>query len=207
MKKILFIILLCTVTVFAQNDSIQLPARMSYKDRQVRFMSDIRVIALLPNAVGDNFLAKGNSGDYGVGLKFGIFKIYNFTIGVGGELLSYKTTNPAYGGDTSTIGVNTGYLEGMYSMHLSKFVFSPRVSLGYSSYYFITDDERGEQDGLRLGAGAYADYYFTNWFALFLGAEYTRSYPRVETNAAYQDFFGKVEQLNFSAGVKFTIKD
>jgi hypothetical protein len=169
-------------------------------------MSDIRVIALLPNAVGNNFLAKGNSGEYGLGLKFGILKIYNFTIGVGGEILSYKTTNPAYGGATSTIDINSGYLEGMYSIPMSKFVLSPKVSAGYSTYYFHADNERGQQSGLRLSAGAYADYYITNRFAVFLGAEYTRSYPHVTTNAAYKDFFGKVDQLNFSAGVKFTIK-
>jgi len=202
--------LFCSTYAFAQNDSIAEQERIAsetYRARKVRFMADMRVMYIMPDAKGNNFLAKGSEGNHGLGLKFGIFKAYNFYFGIGGEFLFYETTDVAYGGNTSSTYINSGYLEAMYKISLARLDISPKASVGYSSIIYNADWERGEQDGFRLGVGAYADYNFTKWFALFIGADYTVTYPRVETNAAYQDFFGKVEQLNFSAGVKFTLKD
>ncbi|MGV3459461.1 MAG: hypothetical protein ACO1N9_03285 [Flavobacterium sp.] len=211
MKRLLLLLLFCSAYAFAQNDSIQAQERIAsqnYRARDTRFMTDIRVIYILPDGVGNNFLAKGNDGVNGFGLRFGIFKVRNLLFAMGGDLLFYDTTNAAYGGDTSGIWLNTGCLEIMYKIPVTpKLSVIPKIAPGYTFIHFNKSGDDGTQEGFRIGAGAYIDYKLLRWLAVFAGGEYSISYPQVNTNAAYENFFGKVEQLNFSAGVKFTLKD
>jgi hypothetical protein len=198
--------LLSCFCAWAQNDSLK-TADVNNKVRNIGFMSDIRLIFIKPNAVGDNFLAKGNSGQFGLGLRLGLFKAYDFSVAVGGDLLYYDTTNAAYGGDTNSININSGSVDVMYNITIKKFTIIPKISAGYSVIYYNADGERGNQGGARIGAGIMAEYSLTRRISFFIGTDYTITYPEVKTNTAYENFFGKVNQVNILAGIKFTIKD
>lgn len=209
MKKIILIIFLSSFYAFAQDENTQKQSPSGgYASREVRFMSNVRASFIKPSSVGDNFLNKGNEGKLGLGLRFGIFKVYDLMMGVGGELLYYDTTDPAYGGDTDNILINSAFFEIMYKVDITdKLSIYPKLAPGYTMLNYRKTGDNGSQEGLRIGAGAFIDYKLTRVIAIFIGGEYSHTQLRVATNSAYKDFFGEVGQLNFSGGVKFTIKD
>lgn len=206
MKKIITIlILLLSVDSIAQ-DTI-LTAETSMNKDNIYFMNHFRTVFIIPEAIGDNYIAEGQDGRFGVGLKSEFFSIYNFILGVGGEFVSYKVIDDSFGGNYDHTFINTLYIEAMYNVAISKKIsIAPKAQIGYSSLFYNKSGNGGWQDGFRYGAGLYIDYRLFNRFSFFAGADYLISRPQVETNAAYQDFFGKVEHLNVLLGLKVIIR-
>jgi hypothetical protein len=208
MKSTLLILLFFSpATIMAQEE---IASAQSDTLAKIRFKSTIRSILFLPSGVGDNYIAKAHHGKWGAGLRIDFFEAYNFIVGTGGEFIVYDVTDEAIAGKVSTTMINSGYLELSYRIRLhNNITFYPRVSGGYSVFQYNNklDDRDSSQDGPRIGTGAFIDYKVMNWFELGMGIDYTITYPHVETNAAYKDFFGKVEQLNFSLSAKFNIRN
>jgi hypothetical protein len=80
----------------------------------------------------------------------------------------------------------------------------PDIGFGYVIVKLKSDERKfGSQDGTEFRLGTTANYYVSKSASFFLGVRFIHTSLEVNTNNAYENYFGQANQVQFSAGIKF----
>jgi hypothetical protein len=195
MRKLLMtVVLLAQGAVFAQQSFFE----------QIKEDWDFRAYGLYPIRFGDNALAKAHETGGGYGVNVSPFSYKNFSLSAGLEVTFNEVTDPSKIGNIEY--ANTTSLFGMlkYKWPVSKqFEIYPDAGFGYVILKQIGEGRRfGHQDGVEFRLGFTTNYRVSKTVSFFIGARYIYSHYEVATNAEYQKFFSRANQLQLSAGIQ-----
>lgn len=204
-KSLLLLCLLFSGLTFAQSDSLQLQqSEIPKKKRAFQKDFNLRLSYIYPNGIGDNYIAKANTGNYGLGLKLNFFAVHNIHFGIVFEHLSYGITDPALSTNAHRTNMNNFSVEFMYQKPVSeKLTLSPKIGIGVNNVTHAGKSKYGITHATKLAVGMYADYKIAPKVEAFLGVEYNYLDLDVETASRYQSFYSNVSLLNVALGFKF----
>ncbi len=164
-----------------------------------------RFYYVLPGAVGNNVIAKANKGKLGLGVAVTMFADNNYHAMLGFEAAQYNITDVSLAGNAEKTYISNVYAQFLYKIQtgFERVAVNPKFAFGY-----VTIGQRGEpgsmgrQYGLSLSPGIDADFRLTGPLRLFVGINYTLSFPETHTKSDYKNFYGTIQQLNISIGLK-----
>ena len=199
-KKIVFACLSFLVygVASAQNDSIKKAPEGLKEDWT------FRVYLVYPIQFGDHSLADAHSANPGLGLTLGAFSYRNFSLFAGCEFLQYKVTDYTKIGNIDRTNYSAFFGTIVYKLPVSKKIeLYPDLGLGYVVLKQRGDGRKfGHQDGTEFRIGFTANYRVSKKTSFFIGAHYIYNTFEIATNEAYQDYFGKANQIQVSAGIQ-----
>ena len=206
MKKICIIIaLLATLFPASAQDSLTAqPETNTGKRKLMKFDEIVQFYYFFPVGGGDNVLNKANEPTLSFGVSGSAFTIYNFYTGPGFEYSEYRVTDVALAGNVHKTKLIYIFQQFMYKIPVGKSIsVNPKVAIGYSN---LSQKNRstsyGEQEGIGFTLGLNADYTLDKHFMLFTGINYNMYRPKTYTAPEYEDFYKKINQLNFVVGIK-----
>jgi hypothetical protein len=177
------------------------------KDRPEGFNADFSfgIFGIYPVQFGDHALAKAHDSQGGAGITLGLLSYNNFSLYGGIEGTVYKVTDEEMIGDIEKSNYTSVYGAISYDWALAnKIHLFPDIGYGYAIVKLKSDDRKfGSQDGTEFRVGTTANYYISKSASLFLGVHFIHTSLQVNTNTAYENYFGQANQVQFSAGIKF----
>ena len=123
MKKYIFIFITFIVVkpIFAQDIK---------NNNQLKFRNDFSIYYVQNLSLDDNFISDANKYKYGFGINFKALEYNNFKLGLGYELLKFKTVDFAKAGNIEKINLTNLNFKIYYPIELpSNFILEPNVGL------------------------------------------------------------------------------
>ncbi|MDR6968220.1 hypothetical protein J2X31_002237 [Flavobacterium arsenatis] len=187
-----------------QTDTIRSEKFQPKKGRQLLFNVVSRVYYILPNQYGDHMLADAHSTDGGIGTSLSLLEYKKIRFTGGFEKAFYSVDDISKAGNFKTTNSTSIHGALSYDFKLNNhFMIAP--SLGYG-YNYIRQRWRSERNANQYGEhfriGLITDYAMNKHFAFFIGIHYINSQYKIMTNQAYEDYFGKSKQVQFTLGIK-----
>lgn len=194
---------------YGQTDSLERPYAAGKPEGVFRANPNLRVLYIVPGGAGDNVISKAHKGNFGLGLKMNIFKLYGFHMGAGADFVQYRVTDASLAGNIQHTNITTPYFEVMYGIPvLQKITMFPKISAGYSTFHQKTGNKSyGRQQGPAFTLGTYIDYRLAKHFELFGGINYRIARPGVTAPPEIESFYRNIHQVHLSAGLKFNFRN
>lgn len=203
-RTLLLLFIFFSGIAIAQTDSLQIQGHETPKKRAFQKDFNLRLSFIYPNGIGDNFIAKANTGNYGLGIKLNFFAVHRVHFGIVFEHLSFNVTDAALGTNTRSTNMNNFSFEFMYEQPLSeKLTLTPKVGIGLNNITQAGRSKYGNTEATKLAAGLYADYKIIPKVEVYVGVEYNYLDVNIETASQYQSFYSNVSLLNAALGFKF----
>ncbi|KQX15480.1 hypothetical protein ASC72_00970 [Flavobacterium sp. Root420] len=160
--------------------------------------------AIFPVNYGDNFLAKSNKANIGVGINFSFLKIYDFKLGIGYDYIYYSTTDITRAGNVDNSRYNTVYGDIAYEIKiLDKLQIEPYFGLGSTKINFTSDNRNfGHQTGNDFRVGFNTDYKLNRKLSAFVGLCYLQSKLDINTTPELISFYDNSKMLQINIGLK-----
>jgi hypothetical protein len=200
MKKLLFIVigLLAYVGASAQNEPVKKTSEGLKEDW------DFRAYVLYPIQFGDHSLAQAHEASGGFGLNLGAVSYNNFSFYAGLDAAYYQVSDQTIIGNIENTNYTSIYGAFKYKLPVAKNIeLYPAAGFGYAILKQRGYGRKfGHQDGTEFRIGFTANYRISKQVSLFLGTHYIYNRFEIATNSAYQDFFGKANQLQISLGIQ-----
>ena len=195
MKKVLLFFLLLTAKAFSQApNSGQFELNATWKFQM-----------LVPVPFGENSLAKAHDANPGLGFEIGLFKYENFRLGFGYSFLQYDVTNEQLIGNINKSNYSSIYGLLSYEVPVAdKITLSPAIGYGAAQLLQRSGSQNfGSQDGKEFRIGVSGNYYFSKYSAVCIGIQYVHAGLDVNTVPEFEDFFSKMNQVQFAIGLQF----
>lgn len=199
MKHIIFLLILCTgLQAMAQeiDDSAGNETKKEY----------FKLYYIAPGAVGNNVLAKANKGELGTGIGVTLFAGGNFHGIIGYEYVNYRVTDISLAGNATDTRLGRVYGQLLYKtpMGYERLVLNPKFSMGYTNIKQrgVEAKNFGLQEGVSVSPGFDIDFIVEGPLRIYAGIDYILSFPETYTNSRYRSFYGTIQQLNFTFGIK-----
>ncbi|TDW51992.1 hypothetical protein EV144_101672 [Flavobacterium sp. 270] len=172
--------------------------------RPVKFNHDIRINALVPFNSGDNFLAKANDPQFGIGVNFSFLRIYDFKLGAGYDYIYYNTTDITRAGNVENARFNSVYGDISYEIKIiKKLNIEPYFGIGSDKINFKSQDRNyGHQTGNDFIIGFNTDYQLAKRLSAFVGLCYLESKLDINTSPEFVSFYKNSKMLQLNIGLK-----
>lgn len=164
-----------------------------------------RLYYALPGAVGNNVIAKANEGARGAGIAVTLYAENNFHGIVGYEKHYYDVTDVSLAGNAQETRITNLYAGLLYKIPVgSRLAVNPMLTIGYINIAQSgpVDKKFGRQEGLGISPSADIDFTIAGGLRVFAGITYTLSFPETQTNPQYKSFYGTIQQVNVTFGIK-----
>lgn len=185
-------------------DTLSSNTKEDKKGRQLLFNIVSRIYATLPGQFGDHALADAHRSKVGFGTTISLLEYKNIRLTGGHEIGYYTPEDVSRTANFRSTRVFNFFGMISYDFKLNDgFTVVPGIGYGYSNIKQRYRTERHtHQDGEHFRVGFSTDYSLNKHFALFLGIYYIDSKFEIITNPAYEDYFGKSRQVQFTLGIK-----
>lgn len=195
--RFILVLLLITQLVFGQTDSTK-------TKKEFKFEEEFSIYGFKTKHYGNNFLNKANKPEIaGFGAQLVLFKVHDLGFGIGGDLLSYRVTDKALGGNIERSNIKRLYGKLIYYVNINEDIrIEPLV--GYDKFIIQQrsgDKKFGRQEGNAFIIGTNVTYKIDKTLAFFIGIEYLKSKIEVNTNPEFETFFNQSKQLNLKLGI------
>jgi len=197
MKKIFFVALLLTTQLnFCQENN---------DVKKVSFENYFRFNFILPFQTGNHSLAKDFEPKIGFNTNLSLVSYNNFSLVFGYQFSRYHVINSSNVGDINRLNYSVIYGEIDYDVVVyDKLKVIPNVGYGYVNNKYKSGKRNfGSQEGTEFRLGTSINYNFTKTFSTFIGFNYVLTDLNINTNKAYEDYFGKANRFQINLGVKF----
>lgn len=197
MKKYIFIFIAFLVVepIIAQDKK---------DNNQLKFIHDFSIYYVQNLSLDNNFLSDANKYKSGFGLNFKVLQFHNFKLGLGYELLKFKTVDFAKAGNIEKINLTNINFKIYYPIELSsKFIVEPNVGLTslqlhqkskYKNFGFI--------NGTGYSLGTDLNYKLASNLSLVFGINYLYGNYKVNTSKEFEKYFENSNQILFSLGIQ-----
>lgn len=195
MKKI-FLLLFVTQIGFSQS---------FLHSNNFAFDFDFEIKAFKPVHFGNNFLAKSNEPDTGIGLGFNLLKYKHFSSGIGIDYTYYSITDITRAGNIRSSRLGSFYGKLSYNIELNKdFLIVPSIGFGASSIDFQSKARTfGSQKGNETRFGVGLNYKLSNSILAILGFNYVYTKYYINTSEEFISFYDNSKILQIILGLKF----
>ncbi|WP_338378487.1 hypothetical protein [uncultured Flavobacterium sp.] len=197
MKKIFFVALLLTsqLNFCQENNDV----------KKVSFENYFRFNFILPIQTGNHSLAKDFEPKIGFNTNLSLVSYNNFSLVFGYQFSRYHVINSSNVGDINRLNYSVIYGEIDYDIVVyDKLKVIPNIGYGYvNNKYKSAKRNFGSQEGTEFRLGTSINYNFTKTFSTFIGFNYVLTDLNINTNKAYEDYFGKASRFQINLGVKF----
>ena len=153
---------------------------------------------------GNNAFAKAHDDGGGLGTSLALLKYGNFRAGLAYELTTYSVSDISKVGNftNSNSQIFTWFIS--YDYRLNKtFILVPDIGYGSSYVNQKSQSQRfGYYTGNHFRLGVYTDAELSSSVAIFAGIHYISTKYNIKTNAEFQDYFQKSQQIQLSFGLK-----
>lgn len=174
----------------------------------ISFKPEFRLNAIIPNNFGDNYLAKANQSNIGIGANINFLDFRHFQLGMGYDFISYSVTDVTKAGNIESSRYNSVYgILGYESQLSDKFYLQPYLGFGSVKLNFKSDDRSfGHQTGNNFRIGFNLDYKLDKTICIFAGLSYISNNYDIKTAPEYISFYdnSKMLQINIGIKLKFT---
>jgi len=164
-----------------------------------------RFYYVVPGAIGNNVIAKANKGNLGLGVAVTVFAEDNYHAILGFEASHYDITDVSMAGNAESTYISNVYAQFLYKIQtgLERVTVNPKFAFGYVTIGQRAEhSSRGRQQGISFSPGFDVDFKIAGPLRIFAGIDYTLSFPETNTNAGYKSFYGTIQQLNVTLGIK-----
>jgi hypothetical protein len=168
------------------------------------FKPGFSLYAISPKNFGDNYLAKANKPDIGIGANFHIVKIYGFELGMGYDYNYYSITDVTKAGNIKSSRYNAVYSLLGYEIDLIKELsLQPYVGFGAVKLNFKSRSRSfGHQTGNDFRVGLNLNYNLDKTISVFGGFGYVSSIYDVQTSPEFVSFYDNSKMIQINIGFK-----
>jgi hypothetical protein len=207
MKKIItYLFLFFFLQNFAQESAITTSNKTSSKTKNEFGIDGVwRLYPTSAKHFGNNAFAKAHEdGSSGLGTSFALLKYGNFRAGLAYELTKYSVSDVSKVGNFANSNNQTFTWFISYDYRLNKtFVLVPNIGYGSSYVNQRSKSKRfGHYSGNHFRLGVQTDAELGTSVAVFVGIHYISTKYSIKTNAEFQDYFQKSQQIQLSFGLK-----
>lgn len=163
-----------------------------------------RIYPIITNQFGNHALADAHAERDGFGTSLALLTYKNFRFGFAYEYESYSVTDASKVGNfrNSKMHRFTGFLTYDYTLNKT-IMFVPSIGYGSDGVYQKSGSTKfGHYSGNHFKVGLITDVNVGESLALFAGVHYFNSTYDINTNKAFQDYFGKAQQVQLTLGLK-----
>ncbi len=195
MKKLLFLL------IFSQIGFCQ--SYLSSNDFSLD--TDLTIKAFFPVHFGNNFLAKSNEADVGIGLFADLIKYNEFSIGIGYDYTYYSIIDITRAGNINSSRLNCFYGNLSYFIALNEdLLLIPNIGLGSATIKFQSKTRSfGSQNGNETRFGISVNYKLSDSLVAVLGINYVGTKYIINTSPEFISFYDNSKILQISLGLKF----
>ncbi len=153
---------------------------------------------------GENAFAEAHENGSGFGGSLGLAKYGNFRMGFGYEFTKHQVSDVSKVGNFSRSNNQSLHLFVSYDYEINKtFLITPVIGYGGNTVNQRDSAKRfGRYGGNHFRMGCFTDVSLNKNIAVFVGIHYINTQFGIKTNAAFQDYFEKSQQVQFSIGIK-----
>lgn len=168
------------------------------------FKPEFSLYAIVPNNLGDNYLAKANKPHTGIGTNFNFIQVQYFKLGMGYDYIYYSITDVTKAGNIESSRYNSFFGTLAYETRLSKqFYFQPYLGMGSVKLNFKSGDRSfGHQTGTDFRIGFNIDYKLDNTISAFAGIGYVSTKYEIKTAPEFISFYDNSKMLQINIGLK-----
>lgn len=195
MKYSILLILFCLKMSYGQEKKTEIT---------LTFKPEFSLYAIVPNNLGDNYLAKANKPHTGIGTNFNFIQVQHFKLGMGYDYIYYSITDVTKAGNIESSRYNSFYGTLAYETRLSKqFYFQPYLGMGSVKLNFKSGDRSfGHQTGTDFRIGFNIDYKLDNTISAFAGIGYVSTKYEIKTAPEFISFYDNSKMLQINIGLK-----
>ena len=195
MKKIIYSIIVVSSFAFSQNKTTK---------EGFNFEPVFRLNVVKNNQFGDNFLAKANQPDLGIGMELSILGYKNFSTTFDFNYNYFSVSNVEKAGNINSTRYNSVGVKVLYEVDVyNKFSIQPYLGIGNPTLNFKSGSQSfGKQNGIDYKLGFYVNYNLKKHFALCFGTEYNWANYTIETTPELVDFYKKSNAIKLSLGIR-----
>jgi len=168
------------------------------------FKPEFSLYAIVPTNFGDNYLAKANKPDVGIGTNFNFLHIHHFKLGMGYDYIYYSITDVTKAGNIKSSRSNSFYGTFAYETRFSKqFYLQPYLGIGSAKINFKSGDRSfGHQTGTDFRIGCNVDYKLDKTISAFAGLGYVMAKYDIKTAPELISFYDNSKLLHINIGFK-----
>lgn len=171
---------------------------------QLKLRNDFSIYYVQNLSLDDNFLSDANKYKSGFGINFKGLEYHNFKLGLGYELLKFKTVNFAKAGNIEKINLTNLNFKIYYPIELpSNLILEPNVGLAILQLHQKSDNKNyGFISGTGFSFGTDLNFKLHPNFRLLLGVNYLYGNYKVNTSKEFKEYFENSNQLLLSFGIQ-----
>ena len=195
MKYSILLLLLCLNITNAQEKKAK---------TSLAFKPEFSINAIIPNNIGENYLAKANNPNIGIGTNFSFIQMQHFKLGMGYDYIYYSTTDVTKAGNIGSSRYNSFYGLLSYEKKISnKFNIQPYLGLGSVKLNFRTGEKSfGHQSGKDFRIGCNLNYKLDKTISGFAGINYVSTGYKINTASEFVSFYDNSKMLQINIGIK-----
>lgn len=195
MKYSILLILFCLKLSYGQEKKQKIT---------ISFKPEFSFYAIVPNNFGENYLAKANKSETGIGTTFSFMKVQDFKLGMGYDYIYYAITDVTKAGNISSSRYNSFYGSLAYEIKISKkFYLQPYIGIGAVNLNFKSKDRSfGHQTGTDFRIGFNVDYKLDKTISAFAGIGYIITKYDINTAPEFISFYDNSKMLQINIGLK-----
>ena len=162
---------------------------------------------IIPYNIGENYLAKSNKPNIGIGAHFNPIHFHDFKLGIGLDYISNSITDISKGGNICASVYNSIFGIGTYKIKISKeYDFQPFVGIGTVKLKLKTGNRSyGYQSGSDFRIGGNLTYKLDKTISAFGGICYVTTKYDVNTSPEYISFYNHSKTLQINMGIKINL--
>ncbi|MBF4471278.1 outer membrane beta-barrel protein [Flavobacterium sp. HJJ] len=170
----------------------------------VNFKPEFSQYAIIPFNFGDNYLAKANKSNVGLGTNFSFLQVQHFKLGMGYDYIFYSITDLSKAGNVGSSRYNSFYGTLAYEIKLSNELYlQPYLGLGSINLNFKNGNRSfGHQTGTDFRIGFNFDYRLNKIISAFTGIGYVSSKYDINTAPEFVSFYDNSKMLQINIGIK-----
>lgn len=195
MKSSILLILFCLQISYGQEKKTK---------ALVSFKPELNQYAIVPINFGDNYLAKANKSNVGLGTNFSFLQVQHFNLGMGYDYIYYSVTDLSRTGNIGSSRYNSFYGTLAYEIKLSNEIYvQPYLGLGSVNLNFKNGNRSfGHQTGTDFRIGCNFDYRLNKIIAAFTGISYLSTKYDINTAPEFVSFYDNSKMLQINIGIK-----